>query len=408
MIKIAKEITTASIELLYRELRSQTKKTYVDLLLPRDPKFTGFGALAEFFQFMITWRRMPNCGQLIISTKEISTLTSDEVESLVKRYYGFIGSVLAWNKGIITKNGKDVKQKFRIHNAEFVKQLVDGSFDKTSRGDSILYPFFDHLDTKRGLLPIVYRDGILQDEKEFESLTDSLLETITKNNSLLKKSYASFKNSINAILYELFDNTNKWAKKSFTGRVLDPSVRGIYAKFYKLEYKNLKSYSSSIGIERYFKKIQAKNVRKDEPIKYVAFLELSIFDSGSGLVQQFSKTELSKLDLKEEYSILLECLKKHTTSHTEFGDFETRGLGLHRIVNLLDSKDGFLMIRSGRMSLYRDFITYPMYENSTSSPAYFLLDWNTHSTNPTDHSHAEGTLITILLPVTLKEKLATV
>lgn len=406
MIVISKEISTTSIELDYKTLLSQRAKNYIDISIPLNPKFIGFGALTSFIQFLITWRRLENCGKLILGDKNNASITEQEIESAVKQYFGFVASVLSWENGIINSNGSDIKHLFRKPNARYVDYLQNGDFANSARGDSVLFPFFDHLAITRGLLPIVYRGNVLQDEKEFENLSNHLIEITTKNNTILRSSFKLLISHINGILYELFDNTNKWGRHSHTGAVLNPNLRGIYSKFYKLEMKNISSYTDSVGLKRYFRKINEGNLVKDEPIKYVTFLEISVFDGGSGLVQKFSGQDLNNLSIKAEYDILLDCLKKHNTSHKEFGDFESRGLGLNRIMSLLHKKSGFLKIRSGRMFLYRDFITYPFYINEDlNDPKYWLFDWENDGTNPSQHTKVEGTLITMLIPIILRKKL---
>jgi hypothetical protein len=398
MIKIGNEISTAQLESYYNKIFSSKGKNYLDLQIPTKPKFIGFGALSAFFQFLITWRRLENCGRLIVDVND----DDDEISGTIKQYYGFVASVLAWDKGIINKNGRDLKLLFRKHNAELVAHFLASDFETASRGDSILFPFFDHIEIKRGLLPIIYKNGVLQNEIEFENVTDRVIEITTKNNAVAKKSFRSLFKELNAILYELFDNTNKWARHSFTGKILSPSARGVYAKFYKLEPTNVNAYTTSTGLQKYFKQIQQKGrTGTSEYYKYVTFLEISVFDSGSGLAQNFEKKDLASMTLKEEYSSLIKCLTKHTTSHTDHGDIESRGLGLHRIMELLNAKQGFMKVRSGRMSLYRDFISHPMYASKDSPPNYVLADWDSDSTNPKGRDKAEGTLITILIPLAL-------
>jgi len=406
MIIIGKEVSAYSVEEYYRELHSQRVKNYIDLSMPLNVKFSGFGALTSFFQFLVTWRRVENSGKLIINERTILDISEEEIENSVKQYFGFIASILSWDKGITNKNGSDIKELFKKPISRLVDNLQNGDFMNSARGDSILFPFFDHLAVSRGLLPVVYRGNVLQDEKEFENLSNQLIEITTRNNVILRRDFKSLINHINGILYELFDNTNKWGKQSFTGKVLNPSLRGIYGKFYKLELKNVPSYTNSNGLKKYFKKIKELNVTIDESIRYVTFLEISVFDSGSGLVQRFSGKDLEEISIEEEYSTLLMCLKKHTTSHKEFGDFESRGLGLHRIMTLLDKKSGFLKIRSGRLLLYRDFISNSFYNKGNSNdPIYWLLDWDNDGTNPTKRPKVDGTLITMLIPVVLKVKL---
>jgi hypothetical protein len=196
-------------------------------------------------------------------------------------------------------------------------------------------------------------------------------------------------------LYEAFDNTHKWARQSFTGKTFNPSVRGIYGRVYKIEMKNIPTYTNSEGLVKYFKEISLRN---PAAYRYLTFLEISIFDSGSGLAQRYSGNSIDSMNLQEEYSFLIDCLKKHNTSHKEVGIAINRGVGLFQIMELLGRKLGYLRIRSGRMSLYRNFLSTPFYTSLNGPPNYSLLDIETNSTIPSTRAYADGTLITIIIP----------
>jgi hypothetical protein len=102
----------------------------------------------------------------------------------------------------------------------------------------------------------------------------------------------------------------------------------------------------------------------------------------------------------------LECLKKNNTSHKPIAENIGHGSGLHRIMKLLNERKGFLRVRSGRMNLYRNFFTVPFYPGKDDDrfANYALLDWNTHSSNPTSWQKAEGTLITMIIPTIISEE----
>lgn len=392
MISVSSEITTSTIEELLSEIHKSSAKQYVDLKLPVNLKPVGFGAFASLIQLIISWRRLDNCGKLIFGSKEIS---SDDIEEVVRNYYGLIASVLAWEIGIVNYNGVDIKPQLRSSNALTMGKLLQNRFDEASRGDSILFPFFDHLDTKSGLLPLLYHRGELRRQEEFENLTDVLIDIATKNNKILREDYQNVQAELTDILYESFDNTNKWARHSFTGKILNPNVRGIYGRFYKLERKNIPTYTTSKGLTNYFAEISLRN---PSAYRFITFLEVSIFDSGSGLAQRYSGKALEEMDLEEEYKHLIDCLKKHNTSHKEPGIVGGRGIGLFTIMELLHKKKGYLRIRSGRMSLYRDFLRVPFYSAPDSPSNYALIDMDNDSTKPTVRPKAEGTLITIIIP----------
>ncbi len=392
MINVSSEITTSKVEELLSEVSQSSAKKYVDLKLPINLKATGFGAFAALIQLLITWRRLENCGKLIIGSKEIS---DDEIEDISRNYYGLIASVISWDQGITNFNGVDIKATVRKYNAATMTPLLQSNFGAASRGDSILFPFFDHLDIKNGLLPIVYNKGELRPLEEFENLSDALIDIATKNNKAIKEEFQTLEQELTGILFESFDNTNKWARHSFTGKILNPSVRGIYSRFYKLERKNIPAYTNSNGLAKYFSDISLRNPSE---YRFITFLEVSIFDSGSGLAQRFSGKSLEAMSLAEEFQFLIDCLKKHNTSHKEVGIAGGRGIGLFTIMDLLNKKGGYLKIRSGRMSLYRDFLRVPFYSSPSNPPNYALLDIDSDGSNPTLRAKAEGTLITIIIP----------
>jgi hypothetical protein len=392
VINVNSEITTSKVEELLSEVSQSSAKKYVDLKLPMNLKAIGFGAFSALIQLLITWRRLENCGKLIVGSKEV---TDDEIEDISRNFYGLIASVISWDQGIINFNGVDLKPTIRKYNAATMTPLLQSRFDDASRGDSILFPFFDHLDVKNGLLPIVYNKGELRPPEEFENLSDVLIDIATKNNKSVKEEFQNLEQELTGILYEAFDNTNKWARHSFTGKILNPSVRGIYSRFYKLERKNIPAYTNSNGLTKYFSEISLRNPGE---YRFITFLEVSIFDSGSGLAQRYSGKSLSEMSLEQEYKFLIDCLMKHNTSHKELGVAGGRGIGLHTIMELLDKKKGYLRIRSGRMSLYRDFLKYPFYSSPTNPPNYTLLDIDMDSSKPKLRARAEGTLITIIIP----------
>src|SRR5882762_1610013 len=98
MINVSTEITTVKIEELLSEVSQSSTRQHVDLRLPINLRAIGFGAFASLIQLLITWRRLENCGKLIIGSKEVS---DDDIEDVSRNFYGLIASVLAWDQGII-------------------------------------------------------------------------------------------------------------------------------------------------------------------------------------------------------------------------------------------------------------------------------------------------------------------
>ena len=402
MISVRIPKTLEDIENLYTELQTQRRNDYIHLKLSTNLTFNSFSTLTSLIQFIITWQKLENSGKLVING---SVIEDSDLDQITKRLYGFIASIISWENGVIDTNGRSLTSRIRQFNAERKDLLKNGEFNSIAFGDTILIPFFDHVPPTEGLFSIAYKGLLLKDEKEFLKLTNTIISIATKNNAYTRPFFDSIKNTLNGILFELFENTHKWATTTRTGSFIRPSVRGVFAKFYKFDKNRVEKYAKeSKGLSAYFTsllKILRSDINKE--FKYVSFIEISVFDSGSGLVEIFSDTSLDDLSIEKEYQFLIDCLKKNKTSHRPISENLVHGSGLHRIMKLLDSQKGFLRIRSGRLNLYRNFFSVPFYplrsEGRDDLANYTLLDWQNNSSKSHDWSKSSGTLLTMIIPV---------
>jgi hypothetical protein len=77
----------------------------------------------------------------------------------------------------------------------------------------------------------------------------------------------------------------------------------------------------------------------------------------------------------------------------------SKGFGLDHVLKLLSKKRGFLKIRTGRASLYRDLIHAPYVETQDLSKVV-LNDWtNSSESSYVNMNNAEGTMITMVYPI---------
>lgn len=68
--------------------------------------------------------------------------------------------------------------------------------------------------------------------------------------------------------------------------------------------------------------------------------------------------------------------------------------------------NGFMRVRSNRLSLYRDFVNQPFIEQENDS--YEFMDWDSRqkcNNNITQKANAAGVSITILIPLVDKTEL---
>ena len=124
---------------------------------------------------------------------------------------------------------------------------------------------------------------------------------------------------------------------------------------------------------------------------------MSLFDSGPGLAQRWLGKSIRPHDsIDNEYDAVISCLNLHGTTSSD----TDRGLGLDVVMDTLSLVRGFLRIRTGRLSLYRDFVEHPFKAGINNAPPEpFLVDWNTQSMQVERMAPVEGTLLTMLIPV---------
>jgi hypothetical protein len=240
-------------------------------------------------------------------------------------------------------------------------------------------------------LPVFYKNvaGIpkVKEESAFINTAAKILNSFLPPRSLVPYNpTVNLGVELGKILYELFNNTERWATEDERGVQIRRSVRGVYAA--------VQNWESSIQDE------PIREYSRDAAQGTSSALELSIFDSGPGLAQRFlGRRILESEELPSELRAVMACLTKHRTSSGE----SHRGLGLHRVMQVLDSCQGFLRIRTGRLCLYRDFISR-RYADHSSIPNLpprdpILLDWESGSLPETPYAPAEGAMLTIFLPL---------
>jgi hypothetical protein len=173
---------------------------------------------------------------------------------------------------------------------------------------------------------------------------------------------------------------------------LTPNCRGLYISIYRSSQRNFISNTKNEGLKAYYRKAFPPNDQ-------LFMLEVSVFDSGPGLVKRFlGKSWSEKTDIQTDIDTIKKCLIKGQTSVSNV-DGINKGYGLDDVLRLLDLKSGFLKIRTGRVSIYRDLILSP-YKRTDDLHKVDLFDWSKYTKN--DYSkmaNAEGTAITLVYPL---------
>jgi len=196
--------------------------------------------------------------------------------------------------------------------------------------------------------------------------------------------------AIGGTLYELFRNTEEHARYNERGDRIKLSLRGIQAKLHAMDHKALQDIvSGSKPLKAYASKLETM----PNSSARAKLAEISVFDSGPGFAAKWLGKPLSEISTDEELHAIQNCFAKHASSKS----ISSAGLGLPHVVEILRRRGGFLRLRTGKQSLYYDFL------NSADSvfdtfPA--LKFWRPEL--PT-HAPAVGSLLTILIPIGLEQ-----
>jgi hypothetical protein len=270
----------------------------------------------------------------------------------------------------------------------------DNGAQVTSVGDRVFLTSIDH--HPRWRIPQCYfPTGFVRHRDDFIALADAMAKKAT-NASGGTPITADMRGPLGGILHELFKNTHEWARTDENGVPLARSVRGILAQGHTwAEHEALEVTEGSQALRDYF---LTPGLRT--PAGRLRFLELSVFDSGPGLAKRWlsarpkGAADPNAPTLEEEYRACIECFVRWNSS-TRAGQ---KGLGLHEVMHTLSQLGAFFRVRTGRLSLFRNFLAQP-HPGSTTEADCSLLDWTTRSERLESLALVAGVLYTMLIPI---------
>lgn len=390
ILKIKQNVTLEYIESLYDKLYNSEKENTIDIKLPTKILQSDFSVLTSFLQFISTWLRKDNSGDLRLPINEI-----EQFDEYLNQEFVYPIIVLCWEKQIINENEINIRNKLKKPSQDYFNKM---EYLELKSNESIPIYCFDHDLSKRGYSRFLYElDKTVVSEEALDFNLYSVFEKIGNffNREVFKKSIRPVMEDFAKITHELFLNTDEHAKTDIKGNNLYPNIRSVYFKFHKRTLKNYKrDYSKNIGLINYFDSGLALN-----DISELYLFEISVIDSGPGLIKRFENiADLDSITLEEEVEIIKKCLFKHNTSSIGINK-KNKGLGLNRVLETINEK-GFLRIKTGRADVFRD-MRNSKYINAKSPSEIILNDWNTNSIDFTEHKKAEGTLISIIYPLGL-------
>lgn len=389
MISIPKKINPLILENAFHDVEQEKDNTF---RIPNSIKADAFGGEAALCQLIITWaRKAKENAKLKVYADEADP---QSLKKMATTAYGLtalnFASTIETNEGTPISRGKALEQA-----RPFVEAMHAGNPEVIRKFRKTVVPFLCIDNAKELARPIVLynADGKhLRDRIEYRYLLDSVINEISPR-SLWQPS-RQFLIDAGSALYEAFCNTEDHARHDLLGFPYSRSIRGFLLAHRTVDKEVLIKQSQwSVPLSHYFKNYPTFGENKN-----AQFLELSIIDSGAGLAQTWLSKEHNRpvqiredgVPLRQEVNALIECLKKGNTSSLHV----SRGFGLFRIMEAVKNERGFIIIRSGRLSLISDLDQ----ETGDGDLIMKLVDIE-NGKLAQKHPWASGTLITIMLPL---------
>lgn len=365
------------------ELRRVVTAPGESLQLPVHPKDWWLGGELGLIELAITWARLSDQEALVTYVGPDENPTT-QLEGMARRLFGFVALMMAPE---ILDRDETPNRSLRREAYEKCRQVVEMMFQPVSKfalGAKVFLACVDH--STRWAIPWLYAPtGAVGDRIAFITLAQELITKLSLNHSPTSIPITA----IGAILHELFKNTHEWARHDNAGVPWRRSVRGMAAERHTWSEAQLAEIAAdNPALNAYFNALSTRAI--DGRLR---FFEFSVFDGGIGLARRWlGESWSSAISLDAEHSACMQCLTKHRTSSHR----REKGLGLAEVMSTLASLHGFLKIRTGRLSLYRDFLTVPLQSGGADVD---LRDFPTCLTTLTELAPAYGTHFQFLIPI---------
>jgi hypothetical protein len=395
-----KSLTIELCEEFIRRLAEEGQEDQV-LVLPVETAKSGFAGYASAIQAMNTWKSNSKSRQVVL--KSSVAPEEDQISELIKKPHKFCAAMYAKTLVRSDKNEvealTDLDASFRILVNEAARVAIEGQSTSThgqQYGRLCWFAFVDH--STKGFDRNFYRrgEGSIPEPRQSAQITAIIKAMVEKSMrvaggaQLLADDDAEH---LGRVFYELFLNTHEHGSRAEVRRDwVKPAVRVIYANGINLAKDDAESSLSGSPILRGYISSRGSGDR-------ARFVEISMIDAGLGYYKRWladhpEERALEENGIEREYDIFKTCFSFRKTSTGQ----SHKGMGLPVVMDRLTKLGGFMRVRSGRLSLYRDFVAHP-YEQGGECD---FFDWNSQSCGVdslTDMPNVAGVAVTLLIPV---------
>ncbi|MFP4896332.1 hypothetical protein [Paraburkholderia sp. EG304] len=393
------EIPEATVESIEAAIRKLAGPDADELRVPAPATFMSFFADAGLLQLVITWARKSAGGKARFDDldSKASGFTAN-LEKLLGRPYALAAWVMA--KLLLDSNGLRMGRAEGKVFTSYLDAMDEFDFPRThpsSGGVNLLCVQGSPREFIRPLYEGSDGDRKLRQFGEVRVVVQAALAQIAQDwpaRKLLDISEAATQ-----LTRELVENSDWWARADERGVFYSKGIRAITFRHVDIDDDGVEQFSGdNTHVRNYLHQSLAEDsVRhpaigsdRKQDLRVLSFIELSIVDSGPGLARRWLSSgakdkhqvaDVRELAIEEEEAAVVACFRKWATSS---GD-TNRGVGLFAVARLLRRRNGFMRLRTGRLSFLfgtrsaiSDIERRLAYEKKDISQSYLQLEDKTH------------------------------
>ena len=362
-----------------------------DLSIVKDWSNISFSGIATAVQASITWGKRSQSKVLFLPKTQRNL--DDTIEGLINKPHQFVAAMFA--KSIVTQDNNEslnVRSQVNLAAKSNIEKQQSNNYGQ-QRGGLCWFAFVDH--SRMGFDKNFYLESTLKkptprDQSQLQSVIFSMISKSTSISGGSKEPNEKTKKLVGRLFYELFINTHQHGSRGVNrDEWLKPAVRLIYTQGINLTID---------GVNGTLKDDPALQGYIGCDFDKARYIEISIVDSGLGYYKRWISDRPSEYiqspSVDDEYKIFKRCFsfRQGSTGRDE------KGNGLPVVMQRLTELGGFMRIRSGRLSLFRDFVKSP-YNNDESCGFYDWTSLEEAENKLTAMAPVEGVSITLLIPL---------
>ena len=367
---IKKDINIDYVEEIITELQSGKVDS---IRIPHSIKFKGLGVEVALVQAIATWARKHPEGELHSYLNQIGT---DKHIKFVTSLLGLIAASLT--PRISLESHDDVKRiDFLAPASKMVTDMDLGNFTSLRRGAEVKLVSISG-SRHRFLRSVCSASRAVKKPTYLVTTVREALKIIlpvSGDGKNINTIIESFVPAISWMVFELFQNVFDHAEKDENGVLYSRPVGAL-----KLAIQKFKTFEEASRMIPSSNSKYLTSMFKDSD--NIRILEVSVMDNGAGLARKWTGLPFSEMTLEEEREAVIACLTKGKSSKNKDG----HGYGLNNVLEKLKELNGYLRIRTGRLSIVKTFDNQTPVEVGSSDFSEELKP-------------VEGMLISLLIPI---------